>query len=317
MGLKTSDSPAKQSPPDDPLPPPPPPPDCGSYAIEAELRNDQVRDYYLFTAVKQNGPDGEKTPISGNIQWASTEAGVNWAPHIYKIDAPDSCEAKFVRARFTNSCGEPQEVNYTYTAEGCPAPQEGDVACSQRHKIPVTNSVLTTAKVITPLRAESLHNRWILNKNVTSISQAYSHSQWTPATPYEYPQHSAWFKLGGYASLAMSFRTPVTPAGMRLSQFTLSWEQPGEDAGPFQVAISDCPNDFYIGRQAKGCISQFTGAGGIAAYISQPPNSIFQYCILEPDKTYYINITTQNPRDQWRASDMTEIFLTFDHDFHR
>lgn len=281
--------------------------DCGSYLIEKVLVDDALRDYFEFSALEN--VSGGSQPISGSIQWSTIDLSgrsVPSQPHKYRIDVPDSCVGKVVTARFTNRCGEIREVSSLYTLTGCPPPQTGNPSCGERHKIP-QSSILTNASVKTPSAGSPLIN----NKNVQTINAAYAHQQYNPATQI-YPQHAAWITIPERNYLAMSFQSTATPAGNGKSVFKIEWEQPGQNAGIVLVSVSDCPGDFYIGRDAKGCLSKFNGVDGIYAYVGRGDAG---KCILDPNKTYYLNVTTQDPRDNWSATPLTEVLILFDHEY--
>ncbi|MFO0555861.1 MAG: hypothetical protein U0271_46215 [Polyangiaceae bacterium] len=89
---------------------------------------------------------------------------------------------------------------------------------------------------------------------------------------------------GNYAS----FRVDTNGLAGRAGQ--LSSEQPGSNAAPLYLTFSRCPGDPMPDDQR--CRSQVSGTTGLGwAIEAAAPN----YCPLEPDQTYYLNVFFMDP----------------------
>lgn len=221
-------------------------------------------------------------------RWESTTQGIPITdPPEYSLDAGGimrGCDLVSVQAHFKNRCGEDVSLGYIFTAPGCPPPNPSlDVACEDIVKPDDHERLLQAAKrhgntgpfPIGPV--DTLVRATTRNPTPELIAADFLGSS------------ASWIKIPNGKYLSMSFTAPA--AGSTFE----TWVS-GSGGCAVTMSVSKCEGDFYLGRNAKNCLSPshgevaFLSASGIP---DSHPASRFA-CRLEPGEKYFVNIIGYN-----------------------
>jgi hypothetical protein len=278
-------------------------PECGRYRIDKESFDQSGITVYRFTVSKET--NGVFAQISPNpLSWASSSPGIsNNQNATYTISDPTrTCSAVTVSARIENECGEEQSVSSAFTIAGCPEPQFGNVLCKDRHKIPNSTS-LNVGWFKRPGGAP-----WNANTNLSSLGLALGVP--VDSTLINSAGNVIFLRHNQHLQIALKTRAALPGTAANNRKFELNADSSGIDGPPgipsgmcpMIYSISDCAGDFYIGRDPKGCVSEYSGANGLLAVFDAIPADNLQAhtCKLESGKTYYLNISAQNPMNGWQ-----------------
>lgn len=220
-------------------------------------------------------------------RWESTTQGSPiTSPPEYSIPnyAVQGCNLVSIQAHFKNRCGEPVSLGYIFTMPGCPEPDPRlEVSCNEISRPESHDRLMTAAK---------RHNNTgpYAFGEVDTLVKGIIERPTPLQTATDFANSSTnWIKIPNGKYLSMSFTAP--PSGRFFETFVS-----GSGGCSVTMAISKCEGDFYVGRNAKNCLSPSHGEVSFLSGSGIPSDhrAAGYTCVLEPGQKYYLNIIGYN-----------------------
>lgn len=206
----------------------------------------------------------------------TSNGGATYQASLYSIE---TCSLQSVSVQFLDLCGQPKTLNNFVSLSSCPSPPPENATCDQRNKPP--------GLMVEDFGFARTGNigAFSSNQDVRTLAKFLNKT-----TEDIFPEGPRW---GGHVKgryWSLSFKTPDSTNPYVLKFMTAQ-------TASFLVSISDCPGDFYISANAKGCMITATTETTLTAFVNS--TQFLSDCHLEPGKTYYLNITAHMPNNGW------------------